>query len=177
MERHANYLLVQARDRLELTVTPAALAAIERLRISFGQDPASGSLGQGLGQGLGSPFPPLSLSNTLGPGATALLTTKAEKGPDGGDRVLARAPEPDDAPESAPASPHASPSHRKYLDYDVHLYSGEQGGGGEDEVFYCDASHQDQAIFSPVMHFPPDTISSLYKKVTDLRLAVNVEGK
>ncbi|KAE8750068.1 hypothetical protein FOCC_FOCC003192 [Frankliniella occidentalis] len=69
----------------------------------------------------------------------------------------------------------------KYLDYDVNLYSGvdgmEQDGVEETAgVFYCDASHQSQEVFSPVMRFPPDTISDLYKKITDLRLTVNVEG-
>ncbi|KAE8750070.1 hypothetical protein FOCC_FOCC003194, partial [Frankliniella occidentalis] len=171
VERHSNYLLIQAKDRLELTVTPAALRAVERLRASFNLDPVNNNLR--------SPYPPLSLSNNLGSGATAVLTTKAEKGPDGADKVLAKSP--DDETESAPGTPHVSPSHQKYLDYDVNLYSGvdgmEQDGVEETAgVFYCDASHQSQEVFSPVMRFPPDTISDLYKKITDLRLTVNVEG-
>ncbi|XP_034242334.1 uncharacterized protein LOC117645896 [Thrips palmi] len=163
VERHSNYLLVQAKDHLELTVTPAALRVLDRLRASFNVDPVNNNLG--------SPYPPLSLNNNLGLGSTAVLTTKAEKGPDGADKVLAKAP--DDESDSLPGSPHASPHHHKYLDYDINLYSGD---GAEADVFYCDASHQDQDLFSPVMKFPPDTISDLYKKITDLRLTVSVEG-
>lgn len=69
-ERLSNYLLIQAKDRLELTVTPAALRTMERLRASFSLDPVNNNLG--------SPYPPLSVNNNLGPGTTAVLTTKAE---------------------------------------------------------------------------------------------------
>lgn len=69
-ERSSSYLLVQAKDRLELTVTTAALRAVERLRASFNLDPVNNNLG--------SPYAPLSVSNNLGPGTIAVLTTKAE---------------------------------------------------------------------------------------------------
>ncbi|KAJ1531593.1 hypothetical protein ONE63_000265 [Megalurothrips usitatus] len=167
MERQANYLLLQAKDRLELTVSPEALRALSRLRASFSLDPVNNNLR--------ASYPPLSLNNSLGPGSSAVITTKAEKGLDGADRVLARSRSPEEETDSAPGSPHASPTHRKHLDSDVHLYSADVRDGGDD-VLYCNASHHGDELFSPVMKFPQDSISELYRKVTDLRLTANVEG-
>nr|CAD7393578.1 unnamed protein product [Timema cristinae] len=82
-ERLATYVIVDARDRLEVTLTPAALHVCHDLALAFTRNCSTVTSADLLGQEA-----PLDLVNRIGPGSKVTLFTRAGCGPDGKERVV-----------------------------------------------------------------------------------------
>lgn len=166
-DQQATYIMMNARDRLEITLTPAALQVLHNLATAFTRRipdiPAAAF------HGLEAP---LSLQNDLGPWAKITLLSRAELLPDGKDRVVMTAwYNKSDSLPSSPASTAAGLADISPTDSDIDIESFEGGFNT-----HSSEGTTGQDLFSPLLRFPGESVTKLYKKVTDERLLIEVEG-
>nr|CAD7428776.1 unnamed protein product [Timema monikensis] len=178
-ERLATYVIVDARDRLEVTLTPAALHVCHDLALAFTRNCSTVTSADLLGQEA-----PLDLVNRIGPGSKVTLFTRAGCGPDGKERVVMSATyDKSDSLVSSPGSTTAgfldgSPTESEFIISDYvfknsrFVYSFE---GGFHSVSDGGASCEQEPL-SPVLGFPVETVTKLYKKVTDERIRIEIDG-
>ncbi|XP_046398302.1 vacuolar protein sorting-associated protein 13C-like isoform X1 [Ischnura elegans] len=157
----ATYVLVDSRDRFELSLTPAAVRVLTDLASAFSKTDGPFH------------FPirpltlipaPLTLENEVGPGCVVNLVTRNQ---DGQDKIaMSVAYEKIDSIPSSPASSgmliDGSPT-----ESDVDFESFEGGFSSSGGV---------NNLPSPVMNPTEETVTKLYKKVTEERLVVEMEG-
>ncbi|XP_068086254.1 intermembrane lipid transfer protein VPS13A [Anabrus simplex] len=166
-DRFATYVIMDSRDRLEMTLTPVGMQVIHDLATVFTR--SNHEVPPEALQGLEAP---LTLVNDIGPTSKVTLFTHAEIMPDGNPRVLMTAMY--DKSDSLPSSPASTTT--GYVDvtppeFDIDLESFEGGfsaSKGEDPA--------GQDMFSPVLQFPKESITDLYKRMTDERLLIEMEG-
>ncbi|GFG28735.1 hypothetical protein Cfor_06015 [Coptotermes formosanus] len=163
----ATYIMMNARDRLNITLTPAALQVLHNLATAFTR--RSPDIPAAAFHGLEAP---LSLQNDLGPWAKITLLSRAELLPDGNDRVVMTAwYSKSDSLPSSPGSAATGLADISPTDSDIDIESFEGGFNT-----HSSEGTTGQELFSPVLRFPGESVTKLYKKVTDERLLIEVEG-
>ncbi|KAG8227036.1 hypothetical protein J437_LFUL013823 [Ladona fulva] len=156
----ATYVLIDSRDRFEFSITPAAVRALSDLATAFSKDGSFHYPTHTLPPLLG----PLTLENDVGPGCVINLITR---GQDGQDKItMSAAFEKIDSVPSSPASSgmllDVSPT-----ESDVDFESFEGGFSNTGTV---------GNLPSPVMNPSEESVTKLYKKVTEERLMIEIEG-
>ncbi|KAG8309675.1 hypothetical protein J6590_078971 [Homalodisca vitripennis] len=163
VDRLATYLMIESRDRLELTVTPVALGVLADLVAAFTRQ-SHPSLHKLPGS--------LSLVNDLAPYSTVTLLSKTEATP--GQVVMTAAYTRSDSLPSSPASTTATADlldEHTPSESDIDIESFEGG--------FSMSSNLTQGkgdVLSPLMRFPTETVAKLYNKVTDQRLRIEIPG-
>ncbi|XP_021923386.1 vacuolar protein sorting-associated protein 13A-like isoform X4 [Zootermopsis nevadensis] len=166
-DRLATYIMMDARDQLNITLTPAGMQVLHDLAIAFTH--SIPDIPSAAFHGLEAP---LSLQNDLGPWAKITLLSRAEISPDGKDRIVMTALyNKSDSLPSSPASTTTGLADFSPPDSDTDIESFEGG-------FNTQSSEgtTGQELFSPLLRFPGESVTKLYKKVTDERLIIDVEG-
>ncbi|GBP39681.1 Vacuolar protein sorting-associated protein 13A [Eumeta japonica] len=174
-EKMAAYVVIEARDTLQLTATEAAAEALSALTAAWADRacalPHTGSphAHEQLLNDIGSSF----FRNT-GPGSTVHLVTRAETDLAGNDRVLAVADyDVDDSPPSTPGDVAADPSGAPTEDpWD--RFEGGFAATGEVQTETGANSAPDTPLRSPTLSWPADRADTLYRKLTDQRLVVKL---
>ncbi|XP_054272680.1 intermembrane lipid transfer protein VPS13A-like [Macrosteles quadrilineatus] len=162
VDRMATYVMIESRDRLELTLSPVALRVISDLVASFTRQSAPAL----------HKAPNLALVNDLTPASTVTLLCKTEATP--GQVVMTASYARSDSLPSSPASTTASgdlldehtPSESEN---DIESFEGNFS-------VYSNVEHGKGDILSPLMRFPTETVAKLYNRVTDQRLRIEVPG-
>ncbi|XP_066901628.1 intermembrane lipid transfer protein VPS13A isoform X3 [Halyomorpha halys] len=162
VDKVATYVMIESRDRLELSVTPQSISVLTSLHQAFT---------------LSAPIPmenELSLINDIAPSSTITLLSKAEVGP---PKVLMTSTY--ERSDSMPSSPASTPPTDFFSplgsegdpDYPFIIQSLEDG-------FYSRKTDPEvtSELYSPYMRFPIEPVSCLYKKITDQRVRIHIPG-
>ncbi|CAH1390229.1 unnamed protein product [Nezara viridula] len=156
VDKVATYVMIESRDRLELSVTPQSIAVLTSLHQAFT---------------LSAPIPmenELSLINDIAPSSTITLLSKAEVGP---PKVLMTSTY--ERSDSMPSSPASTPP------TDFFSPLGSEGDPDYlEDGFYSRKTDPEVSseLYSPYMKFPVEPVSCLYKKITDQRVRIHIPG-
>ncbi|PNF18548.1 hypothetical protein B7P43_G08481, partial [Cryptotermes secundus] len=159
-DRLAMYFMLEAKDRLDITLTPASLQMLHDLTTAFTR--SIPDIPPAAFHGLEAP---LSLQNDLGPWTKVTLLSRAETTPDGKDRIVMTALyNKSDSLPSSPASTTGGLGDVSPTDSDIDIESFEGGFSSQ-----SNEGTSGQELFSPLLRFPGDSVTKLYKKVTEER--------
>ncbi|BET01399.1 Vacuolar protein sorting-associated protein [Nesidiocoris tenuis] len=157
VDKVSTYVMIDFKDRVELTVTPQCLAVIGKLHAAFTTIVTTLSDNS------------VTLTNDVTPSSSVTLLSKAESGP---AKVIMTASY--ERSDSTPSSPASSTGPADFFspqgsDIDGDIY---------DDGFFAKKleQHPIADLYSPYLNFPTEPVACLYKKVTDQRIRFSIPG-
>ncbi|XP_047103973.1 vacuolar protein sorting-associated protein 13A-like [Schistocerca piceifrons] len=165
-DRFATYIMIDTNEHFEVLLTPSSIEILHNLLEAFTHSPSSMSNGR-----LFELEGPLTLYNYLGPKSTVQLVTKTETTPDGKDKVLMTAAY--DKSDSLPSSPASTTG---FGDFSQHESDADMESFEGGFSYRQSDSGSEQILLSPVLQFPPESVTNIYKKITEEHLVIDVEG-
>ncbi|XP_073981480.1 intermembrane lipid transfer protein VPS13A-like isoform X2 [Rhodnius prolixus] len=156
-EKDSTYVIFEASDRIEINVTPQSILVLTKLHTAL-TNPASLWTEN-----------VLILINDIMPNSNVTLLSNAEEGP--ATVIMSSSYEHSDSLPSSPASSNAPTDFFSPLSSDVDMDYFEGRFNTKLIKEYSSAE-----LLSPYMKFPIETISRLYKKITDQRLRLKITG-
>ncbi|RZF33558.1 hypothetical protein LSTR_LSTR008204 [Laodelphax striatellus] len=160
-DRIATYVTIESRDRFELTLNPTSIRILTELIDAFSKDDSTI---------YSHPENNLTLINDIAPETSVTLLSKANVGP--AQIIMTSLYEKVDSVPSSPASTVATDFNdlsSMASDHDAESFDGGFSSLQNSQI-------KGNEFMSPVLRFPQETVSHLYKIVTDGRLRFHVPG-